>query len=166
MIYILTDIYILSSLNAVLFYLSPHSVPCQLRLPDDVCPKTNSGVSLYVLWSWRKQPLKYFKLHRHWAHMNILGVSPSVAAVPQDDRGVFGNISSPPSFSAILRALMVSLKCSLQARVAHSRHKVFPVPVGLSRTPFTFWKQTWELQTIWCVFPLLLSLTWSATSCS
>lgn len=70
--------------------------------------------------------------------VNILGVSPSVAAVPHDDSAVFGNSSSPPSLSAILRAEMVSLKWSLQARVAHSRHRVLPVPVGLSRTPFTF----------------------------
>lgn len=65
-------------------------------------------------------------------------MSPSVAAVPQEDKGVLGNISSQPSRSAILRAEMVSLKCSLQARVEHSRHRVLPVPVGLSRTPFDF----------------------------
>lgn len=61
-----------------------------------------------------------------------------MAAVPQEDKGVLGNISSLPSRSAILRAEMVSLKCSLQARVEHSRHRVLPVPVGLSRTPFDF----------------------------
>lgn len=97
-----------------------------------------------------------------WFDIYILGVSPSVAAVPQDDRGVFRNISSPPSLSAILRAEMVSLKCSLHAKVAHSRHRVLPVPVGLSRTPFTFWNKQadmcngfnfWEsFCQLWCVF--------------
>lgn len=68
----------------------------------------------------------------------IPGVSPSVAAVPQDDIGLSGNSSAPPILSAILRADMESLKYALQPSDAQSRHKVFPVPVGLSRTPFTF----------------------------
>lgn len=74
--------------------------------------------------------------------MSILGVSPSV---PQDDRGVLGNMSFPSILSAILRAEMVSLKCSLQARLAHSRHKVLPVPVGLSRAPLTGWNEQEEM---------------------
>lgn len=63
--------------------------------------------------------------------------SPSEAAFPQDDKGRWGK-SSPGILSAILWAEMASRKCSLQASVAHSRHSVFPVPVGLSRMPFTF----------------------------
>lgn len=70
--------------------------------------------------------------------MTVLGVSPSVAAVPHDDIGLSGNSSAPPILSAILRAEMVSLKFSLQPRVEHSRQSVLPVPVGLSRTPLTF----------------------------
>lgn len=34
---------------------------------------------------------------------------------------------------------MASRRCSRQASVLQSRHSVFPVPVGLSRMPFTFW---------------------------
>ncbi|TNN24985.1 hypothetical protein EYF80_064888 [Liparis tanakae] len=66
-------------------------------------------------------------------HHDVLAVAPSVAAVPHDATGVLGNMSAPPSFSAILRAEMESLKWSRQASVAHSRHRVFPVPdpVGL-----------------------------------
>ena len=74
--------------------------------------------------------------------MKVLVPSPSVAAVPQVATGVSGNISAPFSLSVILRAEMVSLKWSLQASVAHSRHRVFPVPVGLSSTPFTFYIMT------------------------
>lgn len=65
-------------------------------------------------------------------------MSPSVAALPQEDMGLSGKSSTPFIRCAILRAEMVSLKCSLQARVEQSRHRVFPVPVGLSRMPFTF----------------------------
>lgn len=66
------------------------------------------------------------------------GASPSEAVLPQDDKGRSGK-SSPCARSAILRAEMASRRCSRQASVVHSRHRVFPVPVGLSRTPFTFW---------------------------
>lgn len=66
------------------------------------------------------------------------GASPSGAVLPQDDKGRSGK-SSPCARSAILWAERVSRRCSRQASVVHSRHSVFPVPVGLSRTPFTFW---------------------------
>lgn len=64
-------------------------------------------------------------------------VSPSEAASPQDDKVRSGK-SSPWALSAILRAEMASRRCSCQASVVQRRHKVFPVPVGLSRRPFTF----------------------------
>lgn len=66
-------------------------------------------------------------------------VSPSVAELPQEDIGLSGKSSAPPIFSDIFLAEMVSLKWSLQASVEHSRHRVFPVPVGLSSTPFTLY---------------------------
>lgn len=75
-----------------------------------------------------------------WFGKNLLG-SAFVAAVPQDGRHVFGNISSPPSLTAIFWADTLSLRCSRHAKVAHRRHRVLPVPVGLSRTPFTFWNE-------------------------
>ena len=78
----------------------------------------------------------------------VLVESPSVAGVPQDDRGVSGKSSAPFIFSAILRAEMVSLKFCLHARVAHSRHRVLPVPVGLSRIPFFFCKHDGTLTVI------------------
>lgn len=71
----------------------------------------------------------------------IPGTSPSVAAVPHADRGLSGKSSAPPIFSTILRADMESLKYSLQPSVAQSRHRVLPVPVGLSRTPLTFYNR-------------------------
>lgn len=66
-------------------------------------------------------------------------VSPSVAAVPQEAIGRSGKSSAPPILSAILRADIESLKYALQPSEAHRRHRVFPVPVGLSSTPFTFY---------------------------
>lgn len=140
-------------LVAVLLFSRPLHVPCHWHWGANpihwVCQamhklnifKPSCGVYL-CSGSCRRQPLKQFKLHwAAWSDMNILGASPSAAAIPQDDSGVVGNSSSLPSLSAILPAEMVSLKCSLHARVAHRRHRVLPVPVGLSRTPFTLWKK-------------------------
>lgn len=56
----------------------------------------------------------------------------------QGDRSMSSSLVLPPVSCEISWAALVSLMCSLQARVAHSRHRVFPVPVGLSRTPFFF----------------------------
>lgn len=117
-----------------------------------ICEKHYIAISKLVMPTCELRPEKdrQWNTKLHWAvwwfDIYILGVSPSVAAVPHDDRGVFRNISSPPSLSAILRAEMVSLKCSLHAKVAHSRHRVLPVPVGLSRTPFTFWNKQADVQ--------------------
>lgn len=71
----------------------------------------------------------------------IPGVSPSVADVPQDDTGLSGKSSAPPILSAILRAEIESLKYALHPSAAQRRHRVFPVPVGLSSTPFTFYNR-------------------------
>lgn len=69
----------------------------------------------------------------------LKGASPapaSAAASPQDDK-VRSRKSSPCTLSAILWAEMASRRCSRQASVLQRRHNVFPVPVGLSRMPFT-----------------------------
>lgn len=68
--------------------------------------------------------------------MNLLA-SPPAATDPQEVRGVFWDVSAPSRLSIILLVIW-SFNCSLHARVAHSRHKVLPVPVGLSRTPLIF----------------------------
>ena len=65
------------------------------------------------------------------------GTSPSGMAFPQDAKVRSGK-SSPDALSAILRAETASRRCSRQASVLQRRHCVFPVPVGLSRMPFTF----------------------------
>ena len=65
------------------------------------------------------------------------GTSPSGTAFPQDAKAR-SRKSSPDALSAILRAETASRRCSRQASVLQRRHRVFPVPVGLSRTPFTF----------------------------
>lgn len=69
-------------------------------------------------------------------HPNLLS-SPTAAADPQEGRGGFWDISPAVRFPIILLVIL-SLNCSLHARVAHSRHKVLPVPVGLSSTPLFF----------------------------
>lgn len=68
--------------------------------------------------------------------MNLLA-SPSAATDPQEVRGVFWGVS-PPTRLSIIFLVIWSFNCSLHANVAHSRHKVLPVPVGLSRTPLFF----------------------------
>lgn len=91
-----------------------------------------------------KQPLTSLpkaKQHKknHGPHLEHLpGISASVAALPQDAMGLSGKSSTPFMRCAIFRAEIVSLKCSRQASVEHRRHNVFPVPVGLSKMPFTF----------------------------
>lgn len=71
---------------------------------------------------------------------------PGISASPQDDTGLSGKSSAPFSRWAIFCAEMASLKCSFQAKVEQRRHSVFPVPVGLSKIPFTFLNSEKEMK--------------------